>query len=98
MRARGTFRSPKLLQAARDEPCVLCRSVGTTVAAHSNALEHGRGAGFKAPDYYVAYVCQRCHDEIDGRSGALSKEDKRELWTRAFIRTVALWFERGVVR
>lgn len=77
---------------------MLCRSEGTTVAAHSNALEHGRGAYHKAPDYFVAYVCQRCHDLIDGRNGGLSQEEKRELWLRAFVRTVALWFERGVVR
>lgn len=93
-----TFRSPKLLRAAKDRACVLCRSVGTTVAAHTNSLELGRGFGHKAPDYYVAYVCQRCHDEIDGRAGGLSKEEKRELWMRAFVRTVALWFEDGIIR
>lgn len=98
MLPRGTFRSPKLLKGANGEPCVLCQSVGTTVAAHSNSQEHGRGMGHKAPDYYVAYVCQRCHDLIDGRSGGLSKDEKRELWLRAFVRTVSLWFERGIVR
>ena len=93
-----TFRSKKLLDAARDKPCVLCRSTGTTVAAHSNSLEHGRGIGHKAPDYYVAYICQGCHDKIDGRYGGLTKEAKREMWLRAFIKTVAIWFEDGVVK
>jgi len=93
-----TFRSPKLLKAAEGRPCVLCCHVGTTVAAHSNSLSHGRGFAHKAPDYYTAYVCQRCHDEIDGRSGSLTKEQKREKWLSAFIRTVAIWFEEGLVK
>ena len=93
-----TFRSPKLLKAAKDRPCVLCYSTGTTVAAHSNSLAHGRGIGHKAPDYYSAYVCQGCHDKIDGRAGGLSKEQKRELWLSAYIRTVAIWFEEGIVK
>lgn len=93
-----TFRSPKLKKAANGQPCVLCRSVGTTVAAHSNSLEHGRGMGHKAPDYYVAYLCQGCHDRVDGRAGGLTKDEKRQLWVTAFIRTVAVWFEQGIVK
>ena len=93
-----TFRSPKLLKAANGRPCVLCGSVGTTVAAHSNSLEHGRGFAHKAPDYYIAYLCQKHHDEIDGRSGGLSKEQKREMWLSAFVRTMAVLFEEGIVK
>jgi hypothetical protein len=93
-----TFRSPKLLKAAKDRACVLCGSYGTTVAAHSNSLEHGRGVGHKSPDFYVAYVCQTCHDMIDGRVGGLNKADKRDLWQRAFMKTVALWFNEGIVK
>lgn len=86
------------MKAASGRPCVLCGARGTTVAAHSNSLAHGRGAFHKAPDYYIAYVCQRCHDEIDGRAGKFSKEEKRERWISAFIRTVAIWFEEGLVK
>lgn len=93
-----TYRSPKLLKAAHGRPCVLCCSVGTTVAAHSNSLAHGRGAYHKAPDYYSAYLCQRCHDEVDGRAGKLTKEEKREKWLSAWVRTVAIWFEEGIVK
>lgn len=92
-----TFRSKKLLDAARDRPCVLCDSVGTTVSAHSNSLEHGRGMGHKAPDFMVAYVCQICHDIIDGRRGGLDKEAKRDMWLRAWQKTVAIWFNEGIV-
>lgn len=93
-----TFRSRKLTKAANGRPCVLCGSVGTTVAAHSNSLAHGRGAYHKAPDYFVAYLCQRCHDEVDGRAGSLTKTEKREKWLSAFVRTVAVWFEEGIVK
>ena len=93
-----TFRSAKLLQAANGRPCVLCGSVGTTVAAHSNSLAHGRGIGHKSPDYMVAYLCMRCHDRVDGRDGGLGKEEKRELWFSAWFRTVTIWFEEGIVK
>jgi hypothetical protein len=92
-----TYRSDKLLRSAKDRPCVLCGSVGTTVAAHSNSQAHGRGFAYKAPDYYTCMVCHSCHDKIDGRAGGLKLEEKRELWLSAFIRTVAIWFEEGIV-
>lgn len=76
---------------------MLCGHRGTTVAAHANSVALGKGTGIKAPDYYTAWVCQRCHDEIDGRTGRLTKEERQELWQRAFIRTVARWFELGIV-
>lgn len=93
-----TYRSPKLLKSAKDRPCAICGSVGTTVAAHSNALEHGHGFGHKAPDYMTAYLCQEHHDMVDGRRGKLSKEEKREMWLRAWVKTVPIWFEEGIVK
>jgi len=92
-----TYRSKKLLEAARNRPCVLCGAVGTTIAAHSNSLEHGRGIGHKAPDYMAAYLCQICHDLADGRAGQLSKAEKRDMWFRAWTRTVAIWFTEEIV-
>ncbi len=93
-----TYRSKKLLENARDRACVLCGSVGTTVAAHSNSLAHGRGMGHKAPEYYVAYLCQSCHDTVDGRHGGFTKEEKRGMWLDAFVKTVAIWFDEGIVK
>ena len=92
-----SYRNKKILAAARDRQCVLCGSTGTTIAAHSNRVEHGHGTGIKAPDYYVAFVCQCCHDEIDGRRGKLTKDERREQWTRAFVRTIAILFDDGIV-
>lgn len=92
-----TYRNKKLLDAARDRPCVLCGSIGTTVAAHSNSLEHGRGFAHKTPDFFVAYVCQHHHDLIDGREGKLTKDEKRKMWLSGWAKTVAIWFEDGIV-
>ena len=94
-----TYYNKKLLDAARDRACVLCDTQdGTVVAAHSNALEHGRGIGHKTASYFTAYVCVRCHDLIDGRAGKLSKEEKRDMWLRAWVKTVPIWFEEGIVK
>jgi 5-methylcytosine-specific restriction endonuclease McrA len=93
-----TYRSKKLLKAANGRQCVLCGSVGTTVAAHSNSLAHGHGMGHKAPDYMTAYLCQQCHDRVDGRSGSLTRSEKREQWLLAWQRTVRIWFEEGIVK
>lgn len=92
------FRSKTLLQAAKDQPCVLCGAVGTTIAAHGNGSRYGKGLGIKAHDFYTAWLCQRCHDQADGRQ---PHQDcyisAQEMWEHAFIKTVARWFELGIV-
>lgn len=93
-----TYRNPKLLKAANGRPCTLCGSVGTTVAAHSNSLADGKGMGLKVPDYFIAYLCHVCHDKVDGRYLGLTREEMRDLWITAFQRTVAIWFEEGIVK
>lgn len=92
-----SYRSPKLLKAARDQSCAICGSVGTTVPAHANSVALGKGTGIKAPDFYHAHMCQVCHDLYDGRRGKLTKAEKEEMWIMAYLRTVKRWFENGVV-
>ena len=92
-----TFRSRPLLNSAKDQPCVICGSTGTTIAAHANSVALGKGTGIKAPDYYTAHLCQYHHDLVDGRAGKLSKQEKEELWNSAFLRTVKRWFDQGIV-
>lgn len=92
------FRSPKLLRAAKDEPCVLCGRRGTTVAAHANSVALGKGRGVKAPDCSIAWVCREHHDMIDGRIPmAIGWGLPEELWLWAHAKTVQRWFERGLV-
>jgi hypothetical protein len=85
----------KLRDAAREYPCAHCRKEGFTVAAHNNELALGRGAYHKTPDFLVAYLCGDpggCHDLVDGRAGGLTLEQKRAMWCRAYVQTVAWWF------
>lgn len=77
---------------------------GTTVAAHTNELWLGKGRSIKAPDYYTAWLCHRCHAWLDQGAGMDptglyegTRAGKAEMWTRAFLRTVARWFNAGVV-
>ena len=82
-----TYRNRKLLDLARCQPCVMCGSAdGTVVAAHSNLLEHGKGKGLKAHDGMMAWLCYRCHSELDqGRK--MSKEERRDFMLTAICRT-----------
>ena len=66
--------------------------------AHSNALEDGRGAYHKSNDLYGAYLCASCHDEVDGRKGSFSKEDKRLIHRTAWIKTMRWWIDNGHVK
>lgn len=92
-----TFRSKALLQSARDQPCTLCSTTESTVACHLRSVAFGSGTGIKCPDYYTAWLCQSCHSLVDGRAGSLSREQKQDMWVLAYLRTVAQWFEQGVV-
>lgn len=54
--------------AAEGQPCIRCRSLGTTVGAHYNGLfQHrvGRGKGVKCHDFLIADLCRSCHDHFD---------------------------------
>lgn len=99
-------RSPRLLATARDQSCTHCGvRDGTVVAAHSNQLQHGKGKSLKAHDCFTAWLCCRCHDFADGRSGVdplglyrATRADRQAMWTRAFDRTlVQLWLQ-GLIR
>lgn len=92
-----TFRSQKLLRSANGQPCAYCGQIGTTIAAHVRSVELGSGVALKAPDFFVADLCYDCHNQVDGRAGKLSREERMDLWTRAYLRTVARWFAQGVV-
>ncbi len=92
-----SYRSKALLSSALGQPCTICGACGSTVAAHANRVALGKGTGIKAPDFYTAHLCQVCHDLYDGRRGHLTKQEKDEMWTIAFLRTVKRWFEQGIV-
>jgi predicted GNAT superfamily acetyltransferase len=79
------YRNPDLLRLAKDSPCSLCGSYGTTVSAHSNYIEHGKSMGRKADDSYIAFLCYKCHSDID--QGGSSYDDKKQKWYLAMSKT-----------
>jgi hypothetical protein len=91
------FRSEKLTKAAQHADCQSCGKYKPSVPAHGNWHQYGKGAGLKAHDCYVAFVCPRCHDEIDGRVGDLTKEEQHEKWMAAWIKTILFLFQSGAV-
>lgn len=61
--------------------CSLRVEDGTVVAAHYQGAQSGRlgkGMGIKPPDYFVADLCRRCHDQTDRRDGSCTR-DKLEM-------------------
>jgi hypothetical protein len=85
------YRNKKLLELCRELPCQVCgRNNGTVVAAHRN---EGKGIGLKVSDALVASLCFECHSEMDnGKS--LTKEERRDMWNRAYINTMKEFIER----
>ena len=92
------FRSKKLTRSVDIMECQSCGRFGGVVPAHANWQQYGKGAGLKAHDCFVAWVCMACHDIIDGRTGRLTDAEKHEMWQKAWIKTILLWFEGGVVK
>lgn len=88
------YRNKKLLDAAQEFDCQSCgTNDGTIVAAHSNQLRDGKGRSLKAHDYRIAFLCVRCHWEID--QSKLDKQTKTEMWEEAHRKTIGALFESG---
>lgn len=89
------YRNKKLLALAKMAPiCFRCgnHNDGTVVAAHANMQSMGKGIGIKAADI-PAFVCARCHDEIDGRvksspSFSSSSFYRSAEWALAAVKTM----------
>lgn len=69
---------------------------GTIVAAHSNLIEHGKGMGSKAHDGMAAWLCHRCHSQLD-QGGALTKAERTEYTLRAICRTYIQLWNQGLI-
>lgn len=88
------YRDTKLLEACRLIPCQHCGAEdGTVVAAHRN---QGKGMGLKVSDTLVASLCFRCHIELD-QGARLTKEERRELWNAAHLKTLHTLIEQGIL-
>lgn len=88
-------RNRDLLDLAKGRQCLLrlspkCDSGYTTVAAHSNAQQHGKGKGIKANDEYTVWACFACHWELD-MGNTLDKEQKRQAFDEAHKKQIREW-------
>lgn len=105
MNQRFTYRNPKILKHARGQACQNCGAQDETiVAAHSNQAKHGKGAGNKAHDIFVAYLCHRCHAWLDQGTGfdptgiwGQEWQEKRDMFNSAMFKTQILLLRDGVI-
>ncbi len=81
------FRSKKHLKNVASLTCQHCGLEGSTQAAHSNRLIHGKGRGVKASDEYTAALCIRCHFILD-QGSKLTKEERIDMWEKAHRKTI----------
>jgi ribosomal protein S27AE len=81
------FRSKKHLKNVASLACQHCGLEGSTQAAHSNRLIHGKGRGVKASDEYTAALCIRCHFILD-QGSKLTKEERVDMWEKAHRKTI----------
>ncbi len=81
------FRSKKHLKNVASLACQHCGLEGSTQAAHSNQLKHGKGRGIKASDEYTAALCFKDHFLID-QGSSLTKEERIDMWEKAHRKTI----------
>lgn len=68
----------------------------STVACHSNLLEHGKGKSLKAHDFMSVWGCRTCHAWLDGLGA--SYEDKRAAFEAGHERQLQRWREIAAER
>lgn len=91
------WRNEKYLAAVRYMPCGNCNRPAPSQASHSNQMLDGKSKSKRAHDFMVAALCPACHAEIDsGRQ--LEAEHRKELWDRAWKRTVMRAFLNGTLK
>lgn len=93
-----TYRNEKLKRLANGLHCVCCgRQDSTTVWAHSNLLEHGKGRSHKASDAAGMLLCFTCHSELD-QGTKFSKEDRRNFTYEHIAKTYIFLVEQNLIK
>ena len=62
----------KPIKSAKGKTCVKCGANDMVVAAHYSGyrkFQYGFGRGLKVNDLVTAYLCHKCHSEMDGVRG-----------------------------
>ena len=99
-----SVRMPKLRAAARGAECMMQvpgvsnHDTTTTVLAHSNEGDAGRGTGYKGHDWLGVNMCSDCHDFYDGRSLIHDAQGIRSMYfDEAWRLQVRWWLEQGLL-
>ena len=99
------YESKKLTNSAKGRPCQNCdQENGTTVSAHANWYEYGKGKGLKAHDWAIAWLCHDCHTWIDSKprlfdpTGMYMKSQAYEMWQSAHVKTLTILFNEGILK
>ena len=92
----------KITELARGAPCqartTFCNGRNdTSVWCHLNDLFAGKGVGKKSHDALGFIGCSDCHDAYDGRSGMLTREQKRVIGWEAHCRTLAYLLDNDLI-
>jgi hypothetical protein len=83
----------KYLEACRGEECYLrvpgvCCSIGwaheSVVDCHSNQSRHGKAGAMKAKNIFTVPGCGPCHAWIDQNRVGTPKQEKYDIWDRAY--------------
>jgi hypothetical protein len=92
-----THRSRKLLDVARDAPCMLrlVTCEGQVTAAHSDQLEDGRGYSHKSHDCLAIPACMACHAWFTRKN--LGREEYERVHSRAFKKYQVWLWENGYI-
>ncbi len=92
-----TFRDQALRDLAKKIPhCAMCgaHNEGQVVGAHSNRLIDGKGTGIKSHDL-VAYICGKCHAEIDGEG---ERSERHGKFLQAYYDSMLIAFRQGLIQ
>lgn len=106
MQRQPRIRIQKILDSARGEDCALqidgvCNhNPETTVWAHSNQHEDGKGMSTKAHDLFGCYACSDCHAWLDGGyvRGGYTTDFVNETFHRAMKRSWLRLVQKGVLK
>lgn len=97
------MRQSKLTKAAKGRECKVripgvCNGNPETVVLAHYRLAGTCGAGKKPHDMQGAWACSSCHDVIDGRRHAISRDEARLLHAEGVMRTQDCLVREGLVK
>lgn len=97
------IRSKKVLRSAQGQPCFLklpgiCNcDPDTTVWAHLNGGEYGKGMGIKAHDIAGFPACSSCHSAYDLNAHGLGAAHMSAILLRAVVNAMVMLIERKII-